>query len=321
MAIFGLRDRWPEDAMSDVPVPVVVPPEPPKPQTFICANCGADLAGEYCAACGQRHEPHVHTLGHFVGEAFESITHADSRLWRTLWRLLARPGTLTREFFAGHRVRYLPPFRLYLVLSVIFFLLTAIAGGGPDTEPDPARAVEATPVQGLVIKVDAFDDFCRPFDKPDQRGDSNAARDNIRKFCNRVRNDGRALGEAVVHNIPRAMFVFLPLLAGIMKLLYWRPKRYYVEHLLLMIHNHAAVFLVFSLVALLSMIPWVRELATWYFLVALGYMTWYIFRAMRNVYGQGWWLTFAKYFFMFWTYIITALVSLLLTLVFTAVTG
>ncbi len=354
--------------MSELPVPVVSPPELPKPETVagsaepsgsdskVCANCGAPLGGEYCAACGQRHEPHVHTLGHFASEAFESISHADSRLWLTLGRLLMRPGYLTREFFAGHRVRYLPPFRLYLVLSVIFFLLTAMAGGGDDPDPAPGGIVmapalapgatpgvrspegataampapDATPVpeaarvnEGpLVINVDMFDDFCTPFERPDQGvGGSRAARDNIRKFCSRVRNNGAALGEAVVRNIPRAMFVFLPLLAAVMKLLYWRPKRYYVEHLLFMVHNHAAVFLVFSLVALLSLVPWVGKLTTWYFFAAVLYMAWYIFRAMRNVYGQGWWLTFAKYFFLFWTYIITAFISLLLTLVFTAIAG
>ena len=33
------------------------------------------------------------------------------------------PGHLTREFLAGRRARYLPPVRLYLVLSVVFFLV------------------------------------------------------------------------------------------------------------------------------------------------------------------------------------------------------
>src|ERR1044071_4817461 len=128
--------------MSDLPapgsppasplIPVVSPPEPPAPVTLVCANCGQPLAGEYCAACGQRHEPHVHTVGHFAGEAFESIPLAVSRLWRTLLYLLIRPGFLTREFFAGRRVRYLPPFRLYLVISVLFFLVVGLGGRDSD---------------------------------------------------------------------------------------------------------------------------------------------------------------------------------------------
>ena len=115
--------------MNSPPVPVVSPPEPPQPLTLVCANCHGTLTGEYCAACGQRHEPHIHTVAHFAGEAFESISHADSRLWRTLWYLLARPGFLTREFFDGKRVRYLPPFRLYLVISVLFFVVVGLPEG------------------------------------------------------------------------------------------------------------------------------------------------------------------------------------------------
>ena len=48
------------------------------------------------------------------------------------------------------------------------------------------------------------------------------------------------------------MFVFLPLLALVMKLLYWRPKRFYVEHLLFLVHNHAFVFLALTIMGLLS---------------------------------------------------------------------
>src|SRR6185369_6360678 len=124
--------------MSSPPVPVVSPPEPPQPLTLVCANCHAALSGEYCAACGQRHEPHVHTVAHFAAEAFESISHADSRVWRTLWYLLARPAFLTREFFAGRRVSYLPPFRLYLVISVVFFLVVGLPEGAAiDFDDDP----------------------------------------------------------------------------------------------------------------------------------------------------------------------------------------
>ena len=90
--------------------------------TARCDNCGATVAGRYCAACGQRLEPPLHSLWHFSTVALEDLTHADSRLWRTLATLLVRPGRLTREFLDGRRAHYLPPVRLYLVISLIFFL-------------------------------------------------------------------------------------------------------------------------------------------------------------------------------------------------------
>ena len=90
-----------------------------------CENCGNEVSQRYCGACGQRLDAPVHSLWHFSQIATEDLTHADSRVWRTLWALLAKPGHLTREFLAGRRARYLPPVRLYLVLSVVFFLVAS----------------------------------------------------------------------------------------------------------------------------------------------------------------------------------------------------
>ncbi len=305
----------------------------------MCANCGAALQGEYCSACGQRHEPHVHSLMHFAGEAFESISHADSRLWRTLWLLVSRPGRLTREFFAGHRASYLPPFRLYLVLSVLCFLVAGLPGDEPEYQRnfgrgenakavlDPAKAelphAGVDPAEAVVVdkdrkgfssKVSGLDDFCSEFGGADPGGPGAHARANIRHFCVDVNEDVGVLGEAVVHNLPRAMFIFLPLLAALMKLLYWRPKRYYVEHLLFLVHNHAFVFVAISVLDLMSRVPVIGDLSDWLGLAIFGYMFWYIYRAMRDVYGQGRALTISKYLLLGFSYVVLSFVSLLLAL-------
>ncbi len=360
--------------MSEAPVPVVSPPEFPAPQTLVCANCGTPLGGEYCSHCGQRHEPHVHSLGHFAGEAFESITHADSRLWRTLWYLLSKPGLLTREFFAGKRVSYLPPFRLYLVISLMFFLVSGLSGPGEHakahvdigigekTHAERAEELKATAKQletdlatvpggekvaekirnaaakeeakasgkdndedeeaedkGGLKEKNGFTEFCDAFAKPDPKGDSNYER--LRAMCAKTKEDhGASLVDAVVHNIPRAMFVFLPLLALIVKLLYWRPKRYYVEHLLFLVHNHCFVFLAFAITGALSRVPYVDKHTGWFEFFVWVYAIWYIFRAMRVYYGQSRALTFAKYFVIGVAYLATSLSVLLLTAVYSALT-
>jgi hypothetical protein len=323
--------------MSSLPVPAGTPPEPPQALTLVCANCGAALNGEYCGACGQHHEPHLHTVGHFATEAFESISHADSRLWKTLWYLLTRPGFLTREFFDGKRVRYLPPFRLYLVISVLFFLVVGLpnkAAFEVDSEPTPAETGNVPAPGSAALEPDqphkeigkglsrqnAMTEFCDEFEKPDPRGNKNYA--SVQRACAKIAEDGGAdLGRTVAKNIPRAMFVFLPLLALVMKPLYWKPKRYYVEHLLFLIHNHAFVFLVLTLIALLELIPVVGtrlgllEFAAWL------YMIWYMYRGMRNTYGQGRAITLAKYFTLGFAYICAAFTVLLLTAIFSAMTA
>ncbi|MFK7886780.1 MAG: DUF3667 domain-containing protein, partial [Gammaproteobacteria bacterium] len=49
----------------------------------------------------------------------------DGRAARTVATLLLRPGVLTARFLSGHRREYTSPVRLYLVVSLLFFLVVA----------------------------------------------------------------------------------------------------------------------------------------------------------------------------------------------------
>ena len=63
----------------------------------ICANCGAVLAGEYCAACGQRRfRPRDRRMAHLLGESFDALTDFDGRIWRSLRAALLQPGRIAR---------------------------------------------------------------------------------------------------------------------------------------------------------------------------------------------------------------------------------
>ena len=88
-----------------------------------CLNCGNRLRGQYCGNCGQRSRNRLISIWQLLQEAFGDLLELDSRLWRTLLPLLVRPGQLTRDYLEGRRARYMPPFRTYLVLSVIFFVV------------------------------------------------------------------------------------------------------------------------------------------------------------------------------------------------------
>ena len=298
----------------------------------LCDNCGAAVAGRYCAACGQRREAPVHSLWHFTKVAAEDLTHADSRLWRTLGALLGRPGYLTREFLAGRRARYLPPVRLYLVLSVLFFLwaatfhqvrivtVAAPGHGAPAAsvipleeegemlgKPLPGESGEQRAQRVCASRVN--------YDGPWQRQIQPAAR----TACVHMLADNfRSLREAFLHNLPRAMFLFLPMLAAAMMLLYWRPRHYYIEHLLLFVHNHAFVFLVVMLAAAVSaLLPAVAGMLR---VAVTLYIAWYAYRSMRVVYGQGSWLTAGKLALLSLFYLMSGGLMLLLTFVSSALT-
>jgi len=88
-----------------------------------CLNCGAYMRGQYCAVCGQRSRSRLISLWELISDAFGDLLEIDSRLWHTLIPLLVRPGRLTYDYLQGRRARYMPPFRMYLVLSLLFFVV------------------------------------------------------------------------------------------------------------------------------------------------------------------------------------------------------
>jgi len=257
-----------------------------------CLNCGAEIGGRYCAACGQKHDPHRPTLGHFVAETAESLSHADGRLWGTLRRLLTQPGFLTREFFAGRRAAYLPPIRLYIVLSVAFFLCLALVPDGGMSALGDTNVQMDSECSELT-----YNGPFKPMMEP-----------KLRSACERIKADGgAALGKAFLQNAPKAMWLLLPVFAAIMLLFYWRPRRLYAEHLLYLIHNHSAVFAALTIQELLDLaLPEQADSVLGPLLFA--YLLWYCYRGMRVFYGDSRSLTLVKFLILgFFYFTITAL--------------
>src|SRR5690606_10736791 len=88
-----------------------------------CPNCGDPTEGNYCPNCGQKRVHRRVSLRRMLAEVLEDQFALDSTLPRTLGSLLFRPGHLSSEYVGGRVNRYVPPFRLYLASSVLFFLL------------------------------------------------------------------------------------------------------------------------------------------------------------------------------------------------------
>src|SRR5207248_1510311 len=91
---------------------------PPLPY---CENCGAAMAGPFCAQCGQHAVDYRRSFGRVFLDALDSFLNWDSKFFSTTGLLLVRPLRLTIDFLAGKRVRYVNPLRLYLLASIIFF--------------------------------------------------------------------------------------------------------------------------------------------------------------------------------------------------------
>jgi len=95
-----------------------------------CPNCGhpLELSDRYCPSCSQANSTKHLTMKDFFDEFFADLVNFDTRLVRTLYTLLWKPGRISKDFIAGKRMSYVNPFRLLLSLAIIYFLMLSFTG-------------------------------------------------------------------------------------------------------------------------------------------------------------------------------------------------
>jgi hypothetical protein len=221
-----------------------------------CLNCGKPLVGAYCAQCGQQDIDRRKPFWKLVGDILHETFDFDSRVARTLVALLIQPGFLTLEYNAGRRAKYSPPLRLYLLVSVLFFLsLTLQRGFLPDLIVQEAPAISEA-----ASNANSADDPLGMLDVYPE------------------------LAEAVRDYVPVLIFLLLPVFALLLKMLY--RHRFYFEHLIYALHIHTILFIFAGF-----MLPFEEPANTLMMalviqLVLLTYILWYLFRSLRVVYQE-----------------------------------
>ena len=90
----------------------------------ICKNCNVKQEEwfKYCPNCGQEQIDKLVTFKQFLLDFLGDYFTFDSLFIRSFRPLLFKPGFLTNEFLAGRRVRYIPPIRMFIFISIVFFL-------------------------------------------------------------------------------------------------------------------------------------------------------------------------------------------------------
>jgi len=118
-------------------IPMSATPVDPAAAPRACGNCGTPMLGDHCYRCGQPVKGLVRHFGSILGDFFDSVFDFDSRTVRTLGPLLFKPGYLTTEYFAGRRVRYVSPVRLFVFLCIVSFFVLFLY-----VEPDLGSAIQ-----------------------------------------------------------------------------------------------------------------------------------------------------------------------------------
>jgi len=91
-----------------------------------CLNCGDPVPKNYCGNCGQKFQPTKLPLRLYLEDTVETLFNIDNRVFKTLKDLLLKPGKITTEYIDGHRASYLPPLRIYISVSLIYFFFAIL---------------------------------------------------------------------------------------------------------------------------------------------------------------------------------------------------
>jgi hypothetical protein len=261
-----------------------------------CPNCGAAAPGNFCSECGQEQISVRLGLRDLAREFLDDHVGWSTKVPRTLWRLLV-PGALTLDFIEGRRARYLSPLRLYLTLSVLFFLVIALVPGRsvPGRGPTVSFSMrgDTAALMGSASSEDSASAARRAARADSLEADIAAHMPDTTTLAGRTKlrflrrnttfarmskqERSRALLEGIVRRMPNVMFVLLPVFALLVHAVMWRRRRYYAEHFVFALHTHAFAFAAFTLAALS---PWRNIIPL---LLAAGAV--YLVAAMRRVYG------------------------------------
>lgn len=137
----------------------------------------------------------------------------------------------------------------------------------------------------------------------------------------KIMRNGGSFAQFIFGKMLWMVLLMMPALSFILKLLYIRRKKYFVEHLIFSFHYHAFAFFMVSIVLIIGNLAaknseddlWAL-FAGW----ASLYLMVYLFMAMRRVYLQGFLKTFFKFSVLNFSYIFVFITCLSLIILISA---
>ncbi|WP_162428251.1 DUF3667 domain-containing protein [Pontibacter pudoricolor] len=297
-----------------------------------CPNCGYTFeeAYNYCPNCGQENHDLNVPVKHLIAEFFEGTLHFDTKIWQTLKLLILKPGLLTEKFNIGQRASYVPPFRLYVFVSLIFFFVLAVTTKSNHQEPvtDQKGKSTRTLLPGVSISTSLPDTLLTGADSAQVKklealmqqdkdvqaleksiGGSEFGREFSAKFNRFVSKDQEST-QKLMKNTSFMMFLLMPFFALLLSLYYRKLGRNYVEHLMFSIHLHTFYFILIIVAILLGKLLPAIDLGS----LIIVIMLLYLFLALRRVYKRSFIKTLVSLLPIGLVYLVTLFIFLMGTL-------
>jgi hypothetical protein len=296
----------------------------------LCLNCEIELDDHnYCPNCGQLNTDKKVSLKTLLQDFLGDYFTFDSKLIHSLEPLIKKPGQLTEEYNRGKRVRYILPLRLYIFFSILFFFVISIKSNFESSTVSNDNKISVTDTMAVALHHDIFetDSSVKESDyftyRMNKSSNFTLIHDTISflygtDLYNRLEQNGKyyfaenhvdEFLSKFVENIPKAMFILLPLFALILKLIYIRSGIFYIEHLIFALHFHSNAFLYLILANLIDYS---------YFTGFISILVWFVlYFSLRRVYKQSKLKTFLKIILLQTFYFVCLLFTFIILLLYT----
>ncbi|MBS2099511.1 DUF3667 domain-containing protein [Carboxylicivirga linearis] len=319
-------------------------------EEIVCKNCDTSFSGQYCPNCGQHVKEIERPIRFMIVDFMGTFVSFDTRLVKTLVAILFKPGKLTQDFLDGKRARYMPPFRFYVFASFVMFLLISTITGNSIKESMQDSSNSVVNLNGNIIANDSVqilkdsiqtlvdNNLKESLDSASYQKYKKVAdqRDTINVITNGIIKDIITDDEddskyektaKLIQEHPElytgklfqftswALFLFMPIFAFFLWILFYRSKSLYIGHLIFALNIHSFIFTITAIVAGMALL-FPNHSTAW---TGYLYLLTPIYQVVgaRKLYHRKWINTFFKLTLVWFLYGFVLLVGLITLFVIT----
>ena len=118
-----------------------------------CLNCGTELVGKFCHQCGQQATSKTPKMKDFVLEYLNNAFIWDAQFFKTMGKLVCRPGQLTNEYMEGKFCSQEHPLKLNMFLLFVFVSMFLLFSG-PKKDSQPESIFEKNEIVYFSLQVE-----------------------------------------------------------------------------------------------------------------------------------------------------------------------
>jgi hypothetical protein len=207
---------------------------------FACPSCGNETIGTFCGDCGEKEVTDKdYSLRHYLKELVAAVTLLESKVFRSVWLVLSKPGYLSSEYFLGRRVRYMKPLQLFVFLNIVYYFSLTLFQATTFT----------TPLATQLHMNNYYPTYAsmRVAQKLQEKRISYEILES--KYNQRTSVLSRTL-----------IFLLIPIFAALFYALFFKKRKYLVEHIVVATH-----FWSFNLLLLGVILPLATVVLIWLF--------------------------------------------------------